>query len=45
MFKKNIIDYVNKGGVNDINYIIHTIERLQKNKNHKVLVVDDSKMN
>jgi len=42
MLKKNIIDYVNKGGVNDINYIIHTIDRLQKNQKHKVLVVDDS---
>jgi len=42
MLKKSIIDYVNKGGVNDINYIIHTIERLKKNRQHKVLVVDDS---
>ncbi|MBL1242888.1 MAG: diguanylate cyclase [Sulfurimonas sp.] len=42
VLKKNIIDYVNKGGVNDINYIIQTINRLQKNQNHTVLVVDDS---
>jgi diguanylate cyclase (GGDEF)-like protein len=42
MLQKNIIDYVNKGGVNDINYIIHTIKRLLKNQNHTVLVVDDS---
>ncbi len=42
MLKKNIIDYVNKGGINDINYIIHTIQRLRKNQNHTVLVVDDS---
>ncbi len=42
MLKKNIIDYVNKGGIDDINYIIHTIQRLQKNQEHKVLVVDDS---
>ena len=42
ILKKNIIDYVNKGGMNDINYIIHTIKRLQKNQNHTVLVVDDS---
>jgi len=42
MLQKNIIDYVNKGGINDINYIINTISRLQKNKNHTVLVVDDS---
>ena len=42
MLKKNIIDYVNKGGTGDINYIIQIIERLRKNQNHKVLVVDDS---
>ena len=42
LLKKNIIDYVNKGGVNDINYIIGIISRLQKNQQHKVLVVDDS---
>jgi diguanylate cyclase (GGDEF)-like protein len=42
ILKKNIIDYVNKSGVDDINYIISAIDRLQKNRNHKVLVVDDS---
>jgi len=42
MLNKNIIDYINKGGVNDINYIISTINRLQKNRDHTVLVVDDS---
>jgi diguanylate cyclase (GGDEF)-like protein len=42
MLEKNIIDYVNKGGTGDINYIIQMIERLRKNKKHKVLVVDDS---
>lgn len=42
VLQKNIIDYVNKSGVNDINYIIYTIKRLQKNQNHKILVVDDS---
>ncbi len=42
MLKKNIIDYVNKGGVDDINYIIQTLQRLEKNQKHKVLVVDDS---
>jgi len=42
MLKKNIIDYVNKSGVNDINYIIQTTARLQKNQNHTILVVDDS---
>lgn len=42
ILQKNIIDYVNKGGVGDINYIIQIIKRLQKNRKHKVLVVDDS---
>lgn len=42
ILQKNIIDYVNKGGMGDINYIISTIERLKKNRQHKVLVVDDS---
>ncbi|MBU1927384.1 diguanylate cyclase [bacterium] len=42
VLQKNIIDYVNKSGLEDINYIIQTIQRLQNNKNHKVLVVDDS---
>jgi diguanylate cyclase (GGDEF)-like protein len=42
MLKKKIIDYVNKQGVDDIKYIINTIKRLQKNKDHKILVVDDS---
>ena len=42
MLKKSIIDYVNKGGSGDIDYIIQILERLRKNQNHKVLVVDDS---
>ncbi len=42
MLQKSIIDYVNKGGAGDINYIIQSIERLRKNREHKVLVVDDS---
>jgi len=42
MLKKNIIDYVNKSGNNDINYIIAAIQRLKKNQEHKVLVVDDA---
>ena len=42
VLKKNIIDYVNKSGINDVNYIIQMIKRVQKNQNHKILVVDDS---
>ncbi|MFA6192400.1 MAG: diguanylate cyclase [Sulfurimonas sp.] len=42
ILKKNIIDYINKAGVEDINYIIHTIRRLHMNQLHKVLIVDDS---
>ena len=42
MLQKSIIDYVNKSGVDDINYIIQTLKRLEKNQEHKVLLVDDS---
>ncbi|MFA7611475.1 MAG: diguanylate cyclase [Sulfurimonas sp.] len=42
MLKKNIIDYVTKGGINDINYILQTIKRVQKNRNHKILIAEDS---
>lgn len=42
MIKKDIIDYVHKGSVDDINYIIEIIKRLFRNRQHKVMVVDDS---
>ncbi len=42
ILKKNIIDYVNKSGIEDIHYIIQTLKRLKKNQEHTVLVVDDS---
>lgn len=42
MLKKQIIDYVNKTGAENIRYIIHLIRRLVKNQEHKVMVVDDS---
>jgi len=42
ILQKGIIDYVNKDGAGDINYIIQSIKRLKKNQQHKVLVVDDS---
>ena len=44
ILQKNIIDYINKNGVDDINYVLQTIQRLQNNKKHKVLVVDDSRI-
>ncbi len=44
ILQKNVIDYINKNGVEDINYIIQTIQRLQNNQKHKVLVVDDSRI-
>lgn len=44
MLKKDIIDYVYKGSVEDINFVIETIRRLLKNRRHKVMVVDDSLM-
>jgi len=47
LLKKNIIDYINKKSVHDINYIDYltsSIGRLIKNKKHEILVVDDSMM-
>ncbi len=42
MMEKDIIDYVGKGGIEDIDYILTTIDRLSKNREHKVMIVDDS---
>ncbi|MCI4406972.1 MAG: response regulator [Sulfuricurvum sp.] len=42
ILKKDIIDYVHKGGLDDIDYVIDIIKRLLKNRAHKVMVVDDS---
>ena len=40
--KKNIIDYVTKDGCDYTKYLIESIARLGKNKNHTILIVDDS---
>lgn len=42
MLDKNIIDYIGKGGMEDVNYIIDIVRRLSKNRQHKILVADDS---
>ncbi len=42
MLKKGIIDYVYKGNMEDINYIFSLIQRLLKNRDTKVMVVDSS---
>ncbi|MBU0631960.1 diguanylate cyclase [bacterium] len=42
ILQKEVIDYIKKDGVENIDYIIATIMRLFKNQNHKVLIVDDS---
>ncbi len=42
MLRKNIVDYVYKGNIEDVNYIFFLIERLSKNRDIKVMVVDDS---
>lgn len=42
MLDKKIIDYFIKDGTNFVSPVISTIRRLQRNKTHKVLVVDDS---
>ena len=42
ILRKDVIDYVFKGNIDDVNYIFSLIERLHKNRGIKVLVVDDS---
>lgn len=42
ILEKNVIDYVFKGNIDDVNYVFALIERLYKNRGVKVLVVDDS---
>ena len=42
ILQKDVIDYVYKGNMDDVNYIFQLIERLSKNRNYKVMVVDDS---
>lgn len=38
---KDIVDYVYKGNMDDINYIFQIINRLSKNRQYKVMVVED----
>ena len=44
MQSKNIVDYVYKGNIEDVNYIFSLIKRLSKNRDIKVLAVDDSRV-
>ena len=39
---KDIVDYVYKGNMDDINYIFKTITRLSNNRQYKAMVVEDS---
>ena len=39
---KDIVDYVYKGNMDDLNYIFQIINRLSKNRQYKVMVVEDS---
>lgn len=39
---KDIVDYVYKGNMDDINYIFKIINRLSKNRQYKVMVAEDS---
>ncbi|MBF0187888.1 MAG: diguanylate cyclase [Magnetococcales bacterium] len=39
---KGVIDYVVKQGAHNVDYIVELIERIEKNRHVKVLVVDDS---
>ena len=38
---KDIVDYVYKGNMSDVNYIFHMIDRLKNNEQYKVMVVED----
>jgi diguanylate cyclase (GGDEF)-like protein len=42
ILQKDIIDYIKKGTIEEIRYIVSAVERLHKNRAHKVLIVDDS---
>ncbi|MDD3462353.1 MAG: diguanylate cyclase [Sulfurospirillaceae bacterium] len=42
ILKKDIIDYVFKGNIDDVNYVFTLIDRLYKNRQTKVMIVDDS---
>ncbi len=42
MLKRDIVDYVYKGNIEDVNYIFSLIKRLSKNRDIKVMAVDDS---
>ncbi len=42
--KDNVIDYVYKSNIEDVNYIFSQIERLYKNRDTKLMIVDDSQM-
>lgn len=42
LFQKKVIDFIKYESEEDINYVISMIQRIQKNRSHKVLVVDDS---
>ncbi len=44
MLKKGVIDYVYKGNMEDVNYIFSLIQRLSKNRDIKLMIVDDSRM-
>lgn len=39
---KDIVDYVYKGNMEDINYIFNTINRLRRNRQYKVMIIEDS---
>lgn len=42
IMSKDVIDYVYKGNMDDVNYIFNLIDRLAKNRKYKVMIVDDS---
>lgn len=44
MINKGVIDFINKGNLNEIQYVIDSARRLYENFDRKVLAVDDSEV-
>ncbi len=43
VLKKNIVDYIIKGNIEDISSAVYTAENLLLSEGQRILIVDDSK--
>lgn len=43
VWSKGVVDYVQKAGQQSVDYVLELVDRLQRNRHIKVLVVDDSR--